>query len=72
MAECGHCGKIVRGIRDHIRDQHGDTYYDQGPDLKYYGYRWLKARGMTFSKSHWDVRYDKSTGIASIPTTVIR
>lgn len=69
MAECGHCGKKTQGIRDHIRDQHGDVYYDMGPDFRYYGYRWLKARGMTFSRPQWDSWYDKSTGIAPTPTT---
>lgn len=37
MAECGHCQKQVRGIRDHIRMKHGFPFYTMGPDFRYYG-----------------------------------
>ncbi len=36
MAVCGHCGKEVKGIRDHIRDKHGFPYYCQSPDFSCY------------------------------------
>lgn len=35
--ECWHCGKRVRGIRDHIRDVHGYPYYTMTPDFRYGG-----------------------------------
>lgn len=38
MAVCGHCGKSVKGIRDHIKEKHGYNFYCLGPDLhRYFG-----------------------------------
>ncbi len=37
MAVCGHCDKMVKGIRDHIKMVHGYPFYTYGPDFRYYG-----------------------------------
>jgi hypothetical protein len=59
MAECGHCGKHVKGIRDHIEMKHGDHFYEMGPDNRYYSYKFLRdtAPGLVIVKPHWDSTY---------------
>lgn len=54
MAECGHCGKHVKGIRDHIKAVHGEEYYSMGPDFRYYGYQWLVERNFIDRNPAWD------------------
>ena len=44
MFICGHCDAKVSGIRDHIRAAHGFQFYEMGPDVRYYGYEWLKEK----------------------------
>lgn len=57
MAECGHCGKEVNGIRDHIKDKHDCKYYAMGPDFRYYSYKWLFENDLLViieRKLHWE------------------
>ena len=46
MATCGHCDQKVSGIKDHIRAAHGYMFYKMGPDSRYYGYEYLKEKGL--------------------------
>ena len=57
MAECGHCSKTVRGIKDHIHAKHGYLFYEMGPDFRYYGYEFLRDNDLlpqNSIKPHWD------------------
>lgn len=68
MAICGHCGKRVKGIRDHIRAKHGDPFYEQGPDNRYYGYSFLKnvSEGLVIDRPHWNAFYPKAAAAAAV------
>lgn len=60
MAECGHCGKHLKGIRDHIKVKHNDIFYTQGPDNKYYSYQWLKKTMTGFTTNpRWERIYEQ-------------
>lgn len=61
MAICGHCNAKVKGIRDHIKDKHGEPFYEMGPDFCYYGYWHLRSIdiGLVIDRPHWNVVYEK-------------
>lgn len=54
MAECGHCGKYVKGIKEHIKAKHDYTFYMMGPDFKYYGYGAFIGTSLHEPNPAWD------------------
>ncbi len=58
MATCGHCDKQVAGIKDHIREKHGDKFYSMGPDFRFYSYKFLVNNKMIERNPNWETKYD--------------
>lgn len=58
MATCGHCNKQVSGIKDHIKEKHGEPYYGMGPDFRFYGYKFLVKNKMMNVNPTWEKAYD--------------
>lgn len=67
MATCGHCGRQVKGIRDHIRTKHGEPFYERGADNLFYGYMYLKKihEGLVIDRPHWNAAYEVGPAGAS-------
>jgi hypothetical protein len=60
MAECGHCGKVVRGKLDHLRAKHDGLFYADGPNGKFYDYWHLRTVhiGLVSDNPSWNAAYE--------------